>query len=140
MNLVLDASLSLAWLFERTNQNEVEYATKVLSTLAIAQQTLVPVLWHIETNNALLVAERRKVVTEAQIIDYFSRLDALPILTDDTVITKRRELIIGLAREHNLTAYDATYLELALRTHSLLATFDTKLANAMCQAGGKLFD
>jgi len=38
-----------------------------------------------------------------------------------------------------LTAYDATYLELALRTGSTLATFDTRLAAAMKQAGGKIY-
>ncbi len=46
---------------------------------------------------------------------------------------------MALAREHGLTSYDASYLDLALRTGAVLATFDTKLATAMKSAGGKLF-
>lgn len=51
----------------------------------------------------------------------------------------RRDAIIALAREHELTAYDATYLDLALRTNAILVTFDVKLANAMQSEGGKVF-
>jgi predicted nucleic acid-binding protein len=46
---------------------------------------------------------------------------------------------MALAREHGLTAYDATYLDLALRKNAVLATFDGKLAEAMRRAGGKVF-
>ncbi|MCO6441660.1 MAG: type II toxin-antitoxin system VapC family toxin [Nitrococcus mobilis] len=51
----------------------------------------------------------------------------------------RCDLVLALAREHGLTAYDATYLELALRVGAVLATFDGKLADAMRRAGGTVF-
>ena len=44
-----------------------------------------------------------------------------------------------LAREHVLSAYDATYLELALRAGACLATLDGALGRAMCAAGGAVF-
>lgn len=46
---------------------------------------------------------------------------------------------MALARHHELSAYDATYLDLALRSGAALATFDRKLADAMREAGGAVF-
>ena len=90
--------------------------------------------------NALLVAVRRGVAKESEVTDYRQRLTRLPIMTDDIEVSARQEMIMALGRQFQLTAYDATYLELALRTGSTLATFDTRLAAAMRQAGGKIYD
>src|SRR6185437_13081175 len=114
MKLVLDASMALSWIFERTKKEETQYAEKALMALTNLE-TVVPILWHIEIANALLIGERRKVISEAQVIDYLNRLSKLPILTDEIAFSYRRELVMSLAREHTLTAYDATYLDLALR-------------------------
>lgn len=126
-------------LFERQKKEEITCADRALMATADFE-TSVPSLWHIEITNALLVGERRKIVTEAQIIDYLNRLSMLPIITDNSIITNRRDVVMALAREHQLSAYDAIYLDLALRTNAVLATFDTKLAHAMHQAGGKVFN
>lgn len=136
--IVLDASMALAWFFERKNKKEIESADRALLAMKDAD-ALVPALWHTEIMNALLVGERREMITEAQIIDYLNRLSLLPITTDSTTIVSRRDSIMALAREHELTAYDATYLDLALRNNAALATFDNKLADAMRRAGGTLF-
>lgn len=138
MNLVIDASSALAWLFERNKPTAVAIAERTLNALSTAT-TWVPPLWHIEIANALLVGERLCVVTEAQVIDYLSRLLQLLIVTDDIEPRARRDVVMLLAREHGLTANDATYLELALRTDAELATFDVPLANAMRRAGARVF-
>ncbi len=138
MKVVIDASMALAWLFERSKSEEGACAQRMLSSMAIAK-SVVPPLWHTEIANALLMGERRNVVSEAQAIDYLNSLSNLPITTDSTAPEHRREQVMGLAREYKLTAYDATYLDLALRTGSILATFDRELAEAMCRAGGTVF-
>ena len=138
MKFVLDASMALAWLFKREKADEADCAERALLTLEHAEAA-VPPLWHTELANVLLVGERRRIVTEAQVIDYLSRLSRLPIITDDTAPASRRDLVMALAREHGLSAYDATYLELALRANKGIATFDGKLAGAMRRAGGKVF-
>lgn len=138
MKLVIDASMALAWLFERNNTEEIDCADRALLALADAEPS-VPSLWHTEIANALLVGERRKIVTEARVIDYLNRLSRLPITTDDTAPASRRDLVMALAREYGLTAYDATYLDLALRIDAVLATFDNNLADAMRRAGGTVF-
>jgi predicted nucleic acid-binding protein len=139
MSLVLDASAALAWIFERSDPVEVALADRLLDSIA-TQPVLVPSLWHIEVANALLVAERHGVAKEAQVVDYLQRLSQLPIVTDDAEISRRQEIIMALGRQFQLTAYDATYLELAMRTGSTLATFDAKLASAMQRAGGKTYE
>jgi predicted nucleic acid-binding protein len=137
MKLVLNASMALAWIFERKKKAEIDRADRVLLELKNIDAA-VPSLWHIEIVNALLVGERRHV-TEAQVVDYLNRLSGLPIITDNIATSSRRDLVMSLAREHNLTAYDAIYLDLALRTNSVLATFDTDLTKAMHRAGGVVF-
>ena len=138
MNLVIDASVALAWIFQRTKTSEAKAASAVLDMVAKAEST-VPWLWHTEIANALLTAERRKLINEAQAIDYLERLDHLPINTDDAPSASRRDRVMALGREYGLTAYDATYLDLALRRDAALATFDGKLASAVERAGGKLY-
>jgi predicted nucleic acid-binding protein len=138
MSLVLDASASLAWIFERADPAENTLADRLLGELT-RQTALVPVLWHTEVANVLLVAERRGVVREAQVLDYLHRLVGLPIVTDDAPVSTRQALVMALAREHRLSAYDATYLELALRTGSALASFDARLVAAARAAGGAVF-
>jgi len=138
MPLILDASISLAWLFERENKSEAKKAEDVLLSIE-NDKTLVPTLWHTEVLNALVIGERRNVIKEAQILDYINRLYALPIETDNSSPYQIRNSILSIAREHKLTAYDATYLELTLRMGGILATFDKQLAQATQNAGGKLF-
>jgi predicted nucleic acid-binding protein len=138
MRLVIDASMALAWIFERGNNKEAQLAQYALSSLTNAD-SIVPTLWHIEVANALLVGERRRIITEAQVIDYLNRLSCLPIKSDDTQPARHRESMMALARQYTLSAYDATYLELALRNNAVLATFDNKLIEAMNRAGGKIF-
>ncbi|MDR3086832.1 MAG: type II toxin-antitoxin system VapC family toxin [Azoarcus sp.] len=139
MNIALDASMALSWLFGRQKPGEQGIADAALDNLSRAE-AFVPLLWHTEIANALLVAERRKLVTEAIVIDYLERLAALPIEEDNLPPLLRRDQVMSLARRYDLTAYDAIYLELALRKGAALATFDARLAAAMRAAGGQVFE
>ncbi len=138
MSVVLDASAALAWIFERTDSAQAAQANHLLADL-VKQPAWVPSLWYTEVANALLTAERRGVVKEAQVVDYLARLSRLPIQADDLTVACRQEAVIALGRQLQLTAYDATYLELALRNGARLATFDAKLAAAMREVGGEVY-
>jgi predicted nucleic acid-binding protein len=131
---VLDASVALSWLFERESQSERKRSSTVLDALESAP-AVVPALWQAEVLNGLLVGERRGVVAPAQSLEYLARLGQLPIGVDAVTPISRRDSVIELARRYRLSAYDATYLELALRTGVPLATFDRNLAKA-AKAGG----
>ena len=136
--LVLDASAALAWLFRRQACREAMVADHLLDELEAAT-VRVPTLWHIEVANAVLVAERRGAVTETQVSTYLQRLSQLPIETDSTPPSARQEGIVSLGRRFGLSAYDASYLDLAIRSGALMATFDQKLAAATRQVGIEVY-
>jgi predicted nucleic acid-binding protein len=128
---VLDASLALAWCFP---DEKAEYRQAVLDALA-ETPAIVPALWHLEVGNALLMGERRKRCTAADIRKWLSFLATLPIAVDDETITRAWNDVLDLAREHTLSVYDASYLELALRRTLPLATLDIPLKKAAQVAG-----
>ena len=127
--IVIDASMALAWVFERQQASDVARADQLLNSCG-SQPWWVPALWHLEVANALLVAERRGVI-QAHANDLFrNRLRALPITTDATPLPDSEPRIITLARAQGLSSYDASYLELAHRLGASLASFDARLNRA----------
>ena len=132
---VLDNSIVMVWSFEDETD---EHADAVLDHLAIAR-AVVPALWPLEVANALLMGERRKRSTEAETIKWVGILNSLPIVIDDETNAHAWSNTITLARGHNLTAYDAAYLELAIRRGLPLATIDGKLKIAAKTVGVALF-
>jgi predicted nucleic acid-binding protein len=95
----------------------------------------VPSIWRLEVGNALLVAERRRRCTQADTTAWTRFLQALPISVDDETSTRAWDDVLVLARAQSLSAYDATYLELAVRLGLPLATLDEKLNAAAANAG-----
>ena len=138
MLLVLDASMALAWIFERMDTSEHDRADRALGMLATTS-AVVPPLWRVEVANGLLVGERRKVIQLAQSDNFLTRLAHLPIKVDSHLPATRAQQVLRIARQYGLTAYDACYLDLALSTIGTLATFDVKLANAAKTAGVPVF-
>ena len=132
--LVLDASVALSWLFEREAGAERRRSVSALDRLE-KDTAVVPALWHTEVLNALLTGERRKLVKPAQSTEYLARLGMLPISVDSASPTARRDAVMGLGRRHDLTAYGATYLDLAMRVGGPLASFDRQLAKAAGAVG-----
>jgi predicted nucleic acid-binding protein len=128
---VLDGSLAVAWCFP---DEQAPYAQAVLDALA-STTAFVPSLWHLEVANALLMGERRKRSTEADTARWLAFLTPLPITVDDETPTRAWGDVLRLARAHTLSAYDAAYLELALRRGLPLATLDGKLKAAAAAAG-----
>ena len=91
MTLVIDASMALAWIYAREKPAEAECAPP-LQTIT-EMEASAPALWHTEIANALLVGERRKIITAAQTIDYLTRLARLPIAVDDATPAARQDQI-----------------------------------------------
>lgn len=135
---VLDASMTLAWLFPRQDAAEAALAERALDELD-SEEFLVPAIWYGEVANAILRGERKGVVTPAQAASFLAELDLADIETETDSPKLRQSVVLALARSYGLTAYDAMYLELALRRGVPLATFDQKLAEAARKAGGRVF-
>ena len=126
MTLVLDAPFSLAWVFARERADQAEQADRVLRSRG-EERWFVPSLWPLEVANALLVAERRDVIQLNVSEAFLRRLAALRIEVDPETMNPAQPRTLELARQHQLSAYDATYLELAVRLDARLATFDRRL-------------
>ncbi|GDY23229.1 twitching motility protein PilT [Verrucomicrobiota bacterium] len=131
---VLDAQTTLAWCFEDESTAATEALLDQVGGSVIAH---VPTLWAYEVANALLSAERQKKArsNSAKAESFLHRLAALPIETDAESTRHAHDKTIALARLHKLTAYDAAYLELALRRGVPLATADEALRKAAKAAG-----
>lgn len=128
---VLDGSVTMAWFF----RDETDaYAEAVEDSLAHAE-AVVPTLWSLEVANTLVVGERRKRSTESQAATWLSYLRALPIVIDDETALRAWDDTLSLARAHQLSAYDAAYLELALRRSLPLASLDGRLKDAAATVG-----
>ena len=125
--IVLDASVTVAWCFEDEN---TPFTEGVLDLLSAGTEVLTPAIWPFEVANALLVAERRKRITVAQVTALLRRIAGLPISVEPIEARYAFEQILSVARQQNLTEYDAAYLELALRAGLPLATLDDKLKQA----------
>lgn len=126
MAFVLDASVTLGWCF---GDEENAYAHRVLRRLA-DDSALVPEIWLLEVANGLLFAERRGRISAADVAQVHGALAALPIEFDDLTLERALAAVLHLARAHRLSAYDAAYLELAMRQGLPLATQDGALRAA----------
>jgi predicted nucleic acid-binding protein len=125
--VVLDASVAVAWCFE---DEKSRFTEGILDLLSAGTEVLTPAIWPFEVANALLVAERRKRITTAQVTALLRRIAGLPISVEPIEAGRAFEPILAVARQQNLTEYDAAYLELALRTGLPLATIDGSLKRA----------
>ena len=131
MSFVIDNSIALAWCFEdEQTPGVMALLDRVIDTGAIAPQ-----LWPVEALNGLLTAERRGRIDRAARQRLGGFLADLPIQIDDETANRVWNRTAPLAELHALTAYDATYLELAVRLGLPLATSDSALIAAARTAG-----
>jgi predicted nucleic acid-binding protein len=133
--IVIDASVALAWCFP---DEASDYADAVL--VALEDRTvIVPAIWPAEITNALLVGERRKRIRQPEVRRFVELLKGLNILEDGQPFADTVSNILPLAREYDLSAYDAAYLDVAVRHGAPLATLDGALQKAGRAAGIKIF-
>ena len=128
-SFVVDASVSAAWFLPDEATARTEAALQATAT----HNVWVPALWLLEVGNLLLSAQRRKRITADKRRELAAAASALHIRVDREAVTISS--VDELASRHGLTAYDAAYLELALRRGLPLATQDAALAAAMVKAG-----
>jgi predicted nucleic acid-binding protein len=126
MSLVLDSSITLAWAYS----DETTQPVTQIFDLLIQGGAWVPGLWRLEVANVLEMSVRRKrhdrTFRDATLAD----LAQLPIQVDLQTDQQAWSATLRLAERHQLTLYDAAYLELALRRNLPLATLDDDLRHA----------
>jgi predicted nucleic acid-binding protein len=128
MSFVLDASVAFTWMMRDEDHP--------LADLAFARIRLdyaaVPGIWWYEIRNMLVVNERRGRISVA---------DSTLVLKDMARMRIRvhgvqdHANLLSLARQFQLTVYDAAYLDLAVRERLPIASLDKKLRAAAETAG-----
>ena len=138
MNFVLDNSVTMRWFFGDGEPRELAYAGKVLDAMK-KTSAIVPVTWGLEVANVIAKAEAKGLATEARGGAFLEMLEGMDIEVDMATFHHALTNTLQLARRYNLSAYDASYLELALRLGLPLATLDEDLQKATKKAGVKKF-
>ncbi len=135
VRFVVDNSVVMAWCFE---DEASEYADGVLECLE-SGEAVVPAIWPLEVGNVLLVAERRRRLDKAGIVRFLELLGGLPISVEQESPGRMLTELIALARDQGLSTYDASYLDLAMRSGLAIATQDRLLMKAAQKCGVPLF-
>jgi predicted nucleic acid-binding protein len=134
MPLVLDASITLAWIYE----DETTAAVLRVFDLLKSDSAWVPALWRWEIANVLQTNVRRHHHGEDFRDNALAGLAFFPIRVDAESEFEAWFDSIDLAERHGLTVYDAAYLELAIRRKIPLATLDRELRAAAAKEGLEL--
>lgn len=123
-SFVLDASVALSWFFD----DEFSPYSDSIAEIMPRSQAVVPIVWPLEMANGFLTAFRRGKLPETKAPSLIGAINRLRVTFDPGIAPEfltQATLTVGLA--HRLSAYDASYLELAMRRGLPLATQDERL-------------
>lgn len=131
MSFVLDASVTMAWCFA----DEADVLTSAVLERCRQESALVPGVWVLEVANVLAMAERRQRIHRAGSLRFLALLRDLPIEVDFDSVFEGADALLDLACRAGITAYDASYLRLAMLHDLPLATKDVRLTKAALAEG-----
>lgn len=132
MPLIVDASVTVAWFV----RNQATAYTDRIRRRTRSERLHVPAIWPLEITNALWQLQRRKLLSDRQVNTIIDLVEPLDIVVHKDTPAPRR--LLAIARDHDLTAYDASYLDLALALRYPVACRDGPLKDALRAAGARL--
>ena len=100
---------------------------------------IVPFIWRLEVVNILGINLRNGKLTASELEAALDLLGKLPVIVDSLAFSVFPENLIPHMQRYNLSAYDASYLELAIRSSLPIATLDRKLRQACHDASLTVF-
>ena len=125
-NLIIDCSFFMSSILPdedtESNFNLLDY------------DIIVPSIFYLECLNVINSALNRRRIDDKAFAEYLNILSDFPCRVDD--FSSRSEslyLIHRICNQYNITSYDASYLELAIRLNAKIITHDRKLM-AACQS------
>ena len=129
MAIVIDASVAAAWCFP---YEEGSPAADAVAMQIVGESGIIPGIFWYEMRNVLIRAEWSGRIDPEGTEHFLKRLEELQMEMDQG---HGEAETLALARRHQLTVYDAAYLETALRRQAKLATLDAALAAAAAAEG-----
>lgn len=133
---VADASIAIGWVHP---SQATAASDALLDAMAEGAALEVPALWPLEVANALTVLVRRRKLSAADRTSALGWFQGLPLRIDQETTTIAFSRLAELADAHQLSVYDAAYLELAQRRRLPLACLDENLKKAATRAGVPLW-
>lgn len=135
MEWVFDASVTMAWCFDDERSPETD---ALFDRVAAGSPAVVPQIWPLEVANVLTLVVRKGRINQTQRRQFLAILESAAISIDVLPAKPIFSDVLQLAEKHRLTAYDASYLELAMRLGLPLATLDAALVKAARATGVRL--
>lgn len=132
MSFVADNSVIVGWFV--ASQGDAD--TEALLERAATEDVHVPFIWRAEFAAVLLALSHNRRLPPAKAPVILDAIDRLDLVYDASPPSSRTLVEIG--RRHSLSAYDACYLELAMRLRLPLAARDAPLRKAAARAGVRL--
>lgn len=133
---VVDASVAVAWVHPAQSTTQTDAMLEAVGQGAALE---VPALWPLEVANALIVLVRRRKLIESERRMGLGFLRGLPFRVDDEMASLAFSRLSELAATYQLSVYDATYLELAMRRNLPLGCKDGPLRKVARRAGVELW-
>lgn len=133
---ILDCSMTMAWFFR---DEGTPYSSSIRRSLK-DHSALVPALWAYEVANALTLGIKRQRSTRPEAEKSANLLVSLPIRVKALPTSEVLIGVLDLACRHQLTAYDASYLYIALASALPIASLDKRVNDVAIQLGIDRFD
>jgi predicted nucleic acid-binding protein len=134
---VADPSVAIGWVHPA---QATAHTRAMLDAIAEGATLEVPALWPLEVANALSVLQRRRKLTEDERQAGLGWLRGLPLRIDHEMAMLAFSRLSELASAHQLSVYDAAYLELAQRRRLVLGCKDGPLRTAARRARVSLWE
>jgi predicted nucleic acid-binding protein len=109
--LVLDNSVSAAWLFEDQGTG---YTEAGLQAVIEGAEAIVPAIWTLEVVNVLVVAERRKKIVPEKSAKFIRDPERFKISVDLVGLDNMFDAVLDHARVYQRSTYDASYWSLLI--------------------------
>jgi predicted nucleic acid-binding protein len=126
---VIDASVTLAWLFDEDS------SANRIGAILDGAELVAPWLWRLEVVNVILVRERRKLLSIARGAQLLELLEDWAVEMMGEPPSRSLTGLAAAARPHQLSAYDAIYLDVAMSQGLPLFTGDNNLRNTAVRIG-----
>lgn len=135
-SFIADASVAVGWVHPAQATKETAGMLDAITEGAVVE---VPALWPLEVANALSVLVRRGKLTEQERRTGLGWLRGVPLRVDYDMASLAFTTLAELAAAHNLSVYDAAYVELAQRRKLVLGCKDGLLREAARRCGVSLW-
>jgi len=122
---VVDCSYFLSFIMPDEKNNNID-----LSSYSV----YIPSIFFLECMNVLKTALKKERINQNQYEECIWSFKDLPFNVDHFSSTQESiQTISRISLEHNLTSYDSSYVELAIRLGASLGTHDKKIIEACLQ-------